>query len=102
MSSLDDPCVLTSPSIFPTANISFTTPNGPLGSAQTTAQPRHERRALDLFPLIRREICLRRHNDLLPFCLLSNLAFSMVATAMMPSPFISYQKLYRSGFPGPS
>src|SRR5262249_9064855 len=52
--------------------------------------------------LIRREICLRRHNDLLPFCLLSNLAFSMVATAMMPSPFISYQKLYRSGFPGPS
>src|SRR5262249_38053127 len=29
-------------------------------------------------------------------------ATAMVATAMMPSPFISYQKLYRSGFPRPS
>ena len=26
----------------------------------------------------------------------------MVATAIMPSPFISYQKFYRSGFPRPS
>src|SRR5262245_61734921 len=39
MSSLDDPCALTSPSIFPTANISLITPNGPLGLAATTARP---------------------------------------------------------------
>jgi hypothetical protein len=46
---------------------------GSAGTGRNYSEARHERRALDLIPLVSREICLRRHNYLL--CVSSLLVF---------------------------